>query len=130
MRGMLMAAAATLAGCAALQAEVPSAYLAPEWRLLALDGAGSGAVEVTIDLSVAGRVAGQAPCNRYGGAYAGTLPDFRPGPMAATRMACDHLALESTFFAALAKVTAAVVAGDRLILTGPGARLEFVRPQN
>jgi heat shock protein HslJ len=129
MRSVLMAAALTMAGCAALQAEVPPNYLALEWRLLALDGAAPGAVEVTIDLSVAGRVAGQAPCNRYSGAYAGTLPDFRPGAVAATRMACDHLALENTFFAVLGKVTEARVEGDRLILTGPGARLEFIRPQ-
>lgn len=124
---MIRAAAVLLIGTTMAAADVPPAYLAPEWRLVDLNGE-AVTVPVTIDLSRPGELAGQAPCNRYAGSYDGPLPDFRPGPLRATRMACENLALESAFLAALGGVTRAETAGDRLVLTGDGVRLEFVRP--
>lgn len=126
---MIRAAAALLMMATMAAADVPPAYLAPQWRLIDLNGEKVG-VQVTIDLSQPGQVAGQAPCNRYGGPYDGQLPDFRPGPMRVTRMACPDLALEQSFLQALESVTRAETERDRLILTGDGVRLEFIRPMN
>lgn len=106
---------------------VPPAYVAPQWHLIELNAA-PVTVPVTIDLSVAGRLSGRAPCNRYSGGYDGTLPEMRPGPVVSTEMACDALALEGAFFRALATVNRAEVMADRLILTGTGTQMIFVRP--
>lgn len=92
------------------------------WRLDAMDGAPVVA-EITLDLSAPGRLAGQAPCNRYFADVAGDLPDFRPGPIAATRMACPDLATESGYLQALGTMTRAeLTIGLSLRLTGPGNR--------
>lgn len=116
---------------AALAQSVSSDYQAIEWKLVAIDGVPFTA-EAKIDLNTPGKITGQAPCNRFFGDYAGTLPDFRPGPLGATRMACDDLNAETAFLAALATMTRAEVVGPvTLLLTGPkGGSMEFVRPMN
>lgn len=121
-----------LAGCQPAGADaVPSEYLAIEWKLISISGQPFTATG-KIDLSTPGRVSGQAPCNRFSGSYDGTLPDFRPGAIAATRMACPDLAAESVMLATLAEMTRAEVTGPvTLLLTGPkGGSMEFVRPMN
>lgn len=123
---MIRALALLLLGAAMATAEVPPAYFAPQWRLVTLNGE-SVAPLVTIDLSAEGQVSGRAPCNRYAGRYDGTLPDFRPGPLRATKMACPDLALEGAFFRALTAVTRAEATGGGLVLTGNGVRMEFAR---
>lgn len=124
---MKRALALLLLGTTMAAAEVPPAYLVPQWRLVSLNGEAVRSM-VTIDLSAENQMSGHAPCNRFSGRYAGTLPDFRPGPLRATKMACDELALEGTFFRALSSVTRAEVSGDRLVLTGGGVQMVFVRP--
>lgn len=126
---MMRTALALLMTASMAMADVPPAYLAPQWRLIDLNGERVGP-QVTIDLSRPGQVAGQAPCNRYSGPYTGDLPEFRPGPLRVTRMACPELALERAFLEALERVTRAETERDRLILTGEGVRLEFIRPMN
>ena len=125
------AAALCLAALPAAAQQVPSDYLAIEWKLVAIDGQPFEA-EARLDLSEAGKFSGQAPCNRFFGSYDGSLPEFRPGPIGATRMACDQLAAESAMFAALEGMTRAEVTGlVTLLLTGPkGGSMEFVRPMN
>lgn len=119
------------AGGAMAQDAVPSDYLAIEWRLVSIDGQPFTA-QATIDLSQPGQVSGRGPCNRYSGGYQGTLPDFRPGGIASTRMACDDLASEHDFFVALGAMTRAEVTNPTtLVLSGDKGRyLEFVRPVN
>lgn len=98
-----------------------------EWHLLAIDGL-PVAAEATLQLSADGQIAGKAPCNSYGAQNGAALPAFAPGPIRATRMACDQLAAEQAFFDALGKMTEARVEGaQNLILTGPeGRTMEFV----
>ncbi|WP_157791910.1 META domain-containing protein [Pseudorhodobacter sp. MZDSW-24AT] len=110
---------------------VPADYTAIEWKLVAIDGQPFLA-EARIDLATPGEVTGQGPCNRFSGRYDGTLPDFRPGALVSTRMACADLAAESAMFAALEGMTRAEVTGPTtLLLTGPkGGSMEFVRPMN
>jgi heat shock protein HslJ len=125
--------ALTLSACTTVAANgtVPAEYLAIEWRLTSLDGQPFPA-GATIDLSEPGRISGQGPCNRFFASYDGPLPDFRPGAIGATRMACPDLGAEAALFAALSAMTRAEVTGPvTLTLTGPeGRRMEFTRPVN
>lgn len=99
------------------------------WRLVSLNGAAPQGV-VTLTLAEPGRIAGQAPCNRYSGAVTIDGTAFAAGPIAATRMACDRLAEEAAYFDALAKVTTMEQAGAMMVLTGPDVRLDFATPVN
>lgn len=129
-----LAAAALLAACTATASgngTVPSEYLAPQWRIVAIDGQ-PFAARGTIDFSEPGRASGEAPCNRWTGSYEGPLPAFVLKGVAATRMACPDLKEEARFLQALSAMTEARTEGIlRLKLTGPDGRsMEFVRPLN
>ena len=121
-----------LAACApaAPKSEVPEGnWLLPgtTWKLAELDGKPYPArAEAT--LTEDGRIAGQAPCNRFTADYVGRWPylSFRLGPV--TRMACPDLPAETAFFAALGKVNHAALDADGLLLTGPGeVSMRFAR---
>ena len=126
-----IAVAACLMALPSMAEQVPADYLAIEWKLIAIDGQPFDA-EGRIDFSEPGKFTGQGPCNRFFGSYDGTLPDFRPGPIGATRMACEQLDAEAAMFAALESMTRAEVTGPvTLLLTGEkGGSMEFVRPMN
>lgn len=129
---LAFAAALGLAACLPAGAQdVPADYRAIEWKLVAIDGQPFLA-EGKIDLNTPGQLAGQGPCNRFSTSYEGALPDFRPGAIVSTRMACPDLPAESAMFAALASMTRAEVTGPvTLLLTGPkGGSMEFARPMN
>lgn len=98
---------------------------AGEFVLETLGGA-PFAARATLVFGPGDAVSGQGPCNRWSARNAGALPGFRTGPVISTRMACDDLAAENAFFAALAAATRAEVTGDRLVLSGAaGAELVF-----
>lgn len=125
---------AVLGLCAGVPAgadAVPSEYRAIEWKLVAIDGKPFEA-DGKIDLNEPGKISGQGPCNRFFGDYSGVLPQFRPGNLASTRMACPDLAAESAMLSALGAMTRAEVTGPvSLRLTGSDGRsMEFVRPLN
>jgi heat shock protein HslJ len=86
------------------------------FTLQSIDGIPFGAT-ATIDLSEAGKITGQAPCNRYFAAQSAPYPWFMAGPIGSTRMACPDLVSETTFFTALELMTLAEVVGDTLILS-------------
>ncbi|MDR0810224.1 MAG: META domain-containing protein [Gemmobacter sp.] len=123
---MTFAALALLAACTEGDpAGLTEAGIAHDWSLVTLNGQ-AFAGRATLDLTEAGRAAGQAPCNRYFGARAGALPEFRLTGIGATRMACADLSAEDDFLKALGAVQAAALEEGRLVLTGPGeVRLEF-----
>jgi heat shock protein HslJ len=96
------------------------------WRLVSLNGADFAAT-ATLSFLADGTLQGEAPCNGFGGQLTALPPDWAMGPVRATRMACDDLAAEQVFFAALTAMTAAAVTAESLILTGPeGAVMVFV----
>jgi heat shock protein HslJ len=125
---MIRALFALLMGSTMAAADVPLASLALQWRLVSMNGE-TVTARVTIDLSVEGQIAGRAPCNRFAGRYDGPLPAFRPGPMRATKMACDQLALETAFFRALSAVTRAEMLDEGLVLAGNGVRMVFAQAE-
>ena len=87
------------------------------WQLVEMNGAPVSA-RVTLGFPDPGRLAGQAPCNRYSGAMCGVYPWFKAGRIAATRRACPDLALESTYLKTLEAMTQAEASANHLILTG------------
>lgn len=120
-----------LSACTASEATdgVPPEYLAPQWMLTAIDGQPFPA-HATIDFSEPGKITGQGPCNRFFGGYDGKLPAFRPGGLAATKMACPDMGAEAAMFQALSAMTRAEVTGPlTLTLTGAeGRSMTFTRP--
>lgn len=114
-------------GAAPATADETAGLLMTDWTLVSLDGT-AFAARTTLRLEDEGKLAGQAPCNRYFGQVTGTLPEFRPGAIGATRMACDDLALESDYFTALQAVDRATLSVDELHLSGGGHVLIFRRP--
>jgi len=71
---------------------------------------------VTISFPEEGRIAGQAPCNRYFANQTVPLPWFEVKELGSTKMACPELAMEGRYFELLQKMTTAEITGDTLIL--------------
>lgn len=122
MRLLPFLVALAMTACTA-QAQDPTGV---EWELLAIDGQVVD-IPATLTVDSAGNVSGKAPCNRYTGRNQASLPELKLGGIAATRMACDKLAEEEVFFAALSTMTRLERVDDRtLVLTGPeGRSMEF-----
>lgn len=104
-------------------AKVPAA-LHDTWQLAEVDGL-PVAYSATLTIAADGRIAGQGPCNRYFGGVDGPLPDFRPTGLGATRMACDGLGDEQTYFDLLHGVDRLTWSAAELHLSGAGHQLVF-----
>lgn len=86
------------------------------WFLSSLRGEPFPAI-ATLTFPEAGRIAGQAPCNRYFAPMSTPYPRFEPGPIAATRRACAELSAEGAFLTTLQRAKRAEVRGAQLILS-------------
>ena len=86
------------------------------WHLVEMHGKALDS-EITLTFPETGRIAGQAPCNRYFASMEVPYPWFEAGPIGSTRMACDDLALESTYLKALGQAQLSEVLGNVLILS-------------
>jgi heat shock protein HslJ len=97
------------------------------WRLAAIDGRRFPA-PVTVTLTRDGRIEGQAPCNRFTADYTGRWPDLTFDAVTATELACDDLALERAFFAAMDRVNRGEHTANGIRFRSPdGTYLDFVR---
>lgn len=108
-----------------LGAALPAQAGAGDWVLVQVNGAAVG-YSATLNLSQAGRITGQGPCNRY---FADLVQDggaVTLGPIGATKMACPQMGDESDFFALLGVVAGLEQTADRLVLRGAGAEMVFV----
>lgn len=106
---------ALAAGCTADETLTAYGASGVVWRLETLDGS-PFEKRATVEFPEPGKIAGQAPCNRYFGEQRAPYPWFEVGPLAATRMACPDLDAEQQFLSALSNMTQAEVAGDVLVL--------------
>lgn len=97
---------------------------ATTWRLKEINGA-AFAARATLTFPEKGKIAGQAPCNRFAGPVDAIYPWFKTGALAVTRMACPNLADETDFLAALDAVTLAEISGPVLVLSNENG-LEMV----
>jgi heat shock protein HslJ len=92
-----------------------------DWHLVGLEGQ---TVDWTASLRLDGdRVTGKAPCNRFFGTNATTLPGVSFTALGATKMACPDLAAEDEFFAALQAMQRAELDQGHLFLIGPEGRI-------
>ncbi|MEZ5796287.1 MAG: META domain-containing protein [Paracoccaceae bacterium] len=97
------------------------------WQLVGVEGQPAPA-PLTLTFTAEGSFSGKAPCNRFYGRIGGELPALTLGQIAATRMACPDLAVESAYLQALEATVRAEVTQDHLFLFGAkGGVLEFVR---
>jgi heat shock protein HslJ len=113
--------AALLLICAGLPARAGG----DDWVLTHVDGA-AVSYSARLNLSQAGQVTGQAPCNSY---FADVTLDgaaFTLGPIGATKMACPQMGDEADFLVALGGVQTIELSADRLVLRGAGTELVFV----
>lgn len=117
----------TNAGSDLPQALGPSDPFGPEvYTLVAVKGAqASYRAQISFE---GGRVAGQAPCNRFFADLTYSADGFVIGPVGATRMACPDLPAEVAFFELLGQVTQADRRKGEITLLGPeGALLHFAQ---
>lgn len=115
----LWMAALMLAAC------VETGQAGTDWVLASVDGA---AVDYTATLSLAeaGRVTGQAPCNRYFADLTRDGAAFKLGMIGATRMACLQIKGEAAFFQTLQSIETAEQTATRLVLTGADHQMVFM----
>ncbi len=112
------------------QPNISSAMTNINWTLVELEGVAientGGGKTPTLQITGDGaalRAAGVAGCNRYSGPVSQQGDSIRFGALAATKMACPAMRLESKFFAALdqARTTRTsskqleLLAGDRVL---------------
>ncbi len=96
-----------------------------EWVLNKLDGKPFDA-RATLVFSGPGQIGGRAPCNGFGGSFAGPWPQFSVGPLISTKMACPELDAEFAYLQTLEAMTSGRLEDGVLVLTGPAGRsLEF-----
>ncbi len=97
--------------------ETVAAYGAADrvWVLQEIDGQPFDA-SARLQFPEEGRIAGNAPCNRYNGTLNAPYPWFEIQDLTATRAACAGLEAEGVYFAALMAMTQSEVSGDVLIL--------------
>lgn len=113
--------------CLAATSPAFASDIGGEWQLVGIN-AQSAAPGATISFDADGKFSGKAPCNRYFGSYSGDLPQITLSQIGATRMACDRMEEEATYFSILEGVTTAHSSEDRLILVGAEKDvLEFTR---
>ncbi len=96
------------------------------WKLVAIDGK---PFEARATLAIEDdRAFGQAPCNTWSGeVQREPFPEWRIRNVVATEMACDDLAAESAFFAAIAAMThSSVGLGYLELVDQKGRIMEFV----
>lgn len=91
------------------------------WTLVELDGR-LFAAQVALSFPEKGRIAGQAPCNRFSSTQAAPYPWFKAGPIAATRMTCRDMKAEQAFLQALETMSLSEVSDDTLILSNDDGR--------
>ena len=128
-----------LAGCGdASVTTVPSeppAAVDPsgEWQLVAGSVDGQGLTlppDVPVTFVVEGSgVSGRSGCNQYFGEFTLVNGKVTLGGLGGTEMACEEpiMALEAAYLGGLAKVDAARMDGEALVLTGPAVELRFER---
>lgn len=122
-------AALTLATLLAATACVAPGQAEPltgtEWHLVGIEGQRAPA-PLTLIFAEDGKVAGQAPCNRWFAKNGATLPALSLAGIGATEMACPDLAAEQIYFEALAAMQRVEQAETHLFLIGAEGRvLEF-----
>ena len=113
-----------LAGCVSSTPDEPPYW----WKLVSIDGKPFAAnAQIAFQGEHGDRIIGQAPCNNFSGRVVKEpFPTVRFVDIAATEMACDDLAAETQFFAALGEMTGEGVGiGYLYLVNDAGRRMDF-----
>lgn len=97
------------------------------WEVVEMNGVPFDGT-ATLSFPKAGQVAGKGPCNNYMASMIVPYPWFEVGPIAATRMACPDLMLESAYFEALQSATLSKAAEGLLILSNDDGEVLVFKP--
>ena len=103
---------------------VQAAFLTHDWQLDRLNGQPFMA-SVILDIRATGLVLGTTPCSRFAGTLTGFPAGWEFGAIGIRNAPCLQGNAEAAFIQAITQVTRSQVQGVRLILTGPGIRMEF-----
>jgi heat shock protein HslJ len=124
MRLPLIAAALALVACEPAEPQDDLYW----WRLVAIDGQPFAARALIAYPDDRTRVVGQGPCNRFSARrVTSPFPTDRITNIVATEMACEDLAEEQRFFAALAEMQRMGVSISALYMVNDaGRRMDFV----
>ncbi|HEV7660726.1 MAG TPA: META domain-containing protein [Allosphingosinicella sp.] len=110
---------------------LPPATLADtDWRIVAIGGEAVNGDNYAMQFTGAGRLNGQAGCNRFSGRYAQRRIRLTAGPIAATRMACPgaRMAHERAVLHILGgQVTIGFPDGETMMLTAGGGSIRLRR---
>ena len=99
-------------------AEAAGDLVGTNWKLTEVDGAPTSAeITSTANFSADG-IGGNGGCNTYGGTLTVTPDGIDITEIMSTMMACDGLAQEQAFFAALEATTGYRIEDGTLLLTG------------
>jgi heat shock protein HslJ len=105
---------------------VEAVYLTHEWRLDSINGQ-AFASPATMKIRPSGLVLGRTPCNEFAATLSRFPPGWEFGPITIGNATCADGNFEAAFVQAITQVTRSQVQGLRLLLTGPGIKMEFVR---
>lgn len=128
----LILAAVLATGCASLPKSTPSDPLIGAWTVTEIDGAPAGG-PAGMTFEETRRVAGDAGCNRFMGAYSfdAATGGLVVTPLGVTRRFCPEpqMSLERQIIARLQEAHTATRAADgSVMLTGPAGKLALRRP--
>lgn len=128
---LALAAVALLAAPATADGNALAELIGTHWQLTELDGAPvDPGVTSTLNIS-ADSVGGNGGCNTFGGNLAATPGGIDISEVFSTMMACDGLAQEQAFFAALEAADNTVTTDGNLhLLSADGAVLATLAPAN
>jgi heat shock protein HslJ len=119
----------TVAGCGGTL--LPPATLADtDWRIVAIGGEAVDGDTYAMQFTGAGRLNGQAGCNRFSGRYAQRRVLLTAGPIAVTRMVCPgaRMTHERAVLQILAgRVTIGFPDGETMVLTAAGGSIRLRR---
>jgi heat shock protein HslJ/uncharacterized membrane protein len=107
----------------------PGSLADTSWSIVEIDGAAVSGQTYHLSFT-ADRISGQAGCNRFSGSYSVSDATLRPGPIAATRMACAGPAMqhEQRVLALLSgPVSIRHPDGDTLLLSGGAGTIRLRR---
>lgn len=117
---LLVSAAFSLTACVTPALSDPE-IAGVDWHLVGFEGQ---EVDWEASLRLDGdKLSGKAPCNRWFGTNAASLPAVSIEAIGATRMACPDLAAESAYFETLQAMQRAELDQGHLFLIGPEGRI-------
>ena len=128
---LLLSLLLTLTTALAMETNQPAITLhGSAWEVVSFDGQTPLADHpISFEFDTEGNIAGDASCNRFGGACKIEGDKIEVGPLRSTRRACepDIMQQEHKFLALLGAVSGWSMDGDEIVLTAPDGEIRAKR---